>query len=74
MHVEVYLEYPEKNIGVKRLSSVISYDSTGKKIKDYQELIDNTEFTCSDGSDVKQEIKDYVALRIGVSTDIIEIK
>jgi hypothetical protein len=71
MHVEVYLEEPEKNQGVKRLSSVISYD--GKKIKNYQELIDNTEFPYIDGIAVRQEIKEYVALKLEVSINIINI-
>jgi len=73
MHVEIYLEFPEKNVGVHYLSSVISYNSKGEKIKDYQDLIDNTEFNYSDGSDVKSEIIDYVASKIGVSKEIIKI-
>lgn len=72
MYTEVYLEFPRELEGIVRLLSVISYDSKGNKIKDYQELIDNTEFHCED-NDYRSEIKEYVSLRTKISQDIIKI-
>lgn len=71
--VEVLLEEPDKNLGVKRLSSVISYDSKGNKLLDYQNLIDNTEFNYSDGNDVREEIKELIASRVGVDIEKINM-
>lgn len=71
MYVEVYLE--EKNSGVKRLESVISYDDQGNEIKNHQELIDNTDFPYSDGHDVRKEIQEYVSEKLAVPIDIVHI-
>jgi len=72
MHAEVYLEFPPSLEGIVRLLSVISYDSKGNKIKDYQELIDNADFHC-DNNDYRSEVKANVSLRTGISQDNIEI-
>lgn len=72
MLVEVYLEFPQNMVGIVRLRSVISYDKQGFKIKNYQELIDNTEFFCED-NDYRSEIIAYISTKIGVSQDNIKI-
>jgi hypothetical protein len=68
-NVKVYLDdnVPEYMEGIKRCGSVISEDENGDKIKDHQELIDNTEYHSAE-----ELIKD-VANRLGVSPDIVEI-
>jgi len=73
--VEIYLDdnVPEYMMGRYRIGSVISYDSKGNEIKNHQELVDNTEFDGCDGNDFRQEIIDYVALKLGVSKGIIKI-
>lgn len=72
MHVKVYLEFPEQLVGIVRLLSVKSYDSEGKEVTDYQELIDNTEFHCED-NDYREEIRTYVSSKTGISPENIEI-
>ncbi len=72
MYAKVYLEYPESLPGTVRLFSVISYAITGNKLKDYQDLIDNTDFF-TENNDYRSEIKAYVAKRTGINQDSIEI-
>ncbi len=71
MNVEVYLEFPENMIGVARIMSVISYDSNGDKIHDYQELVDNADFFCED-NDYRLEIKQYISSRVDIDENIIK--
>lgn len=61
---------PEYMDGIYRIGSVISYDNNDSIIKDHQELVDNTEFNNADGN-AKQEIVDYVALKLELNSDII---
>ncbi|WP_094607178.1 hypothetical protein SPSIL_058170 [Sporomusa silvacetica DSM 10669] len=72
-HVEVYLEAQENTTAIYRIHSVISYDSKDNEIKNYQELAYVDEFNGSDG-DYEQEVVDYVASKVGVDKDIVEIK
>lgn len=69
--VKICLESPQKNDGVDRIHSVISYDSKGKEIKNYQELAYNMDFFYSDDGNVKAEIINYVSVNSGVSKDKI---
>ena len=71
-YVEVYLEEPEKNLGIKRLCSVIAYNCRHHKIKDYQELIDNAEFHY-DENNVREEIRAYVSSKIGIKSAIVNV-
>lgn len=71
MYVEVYLE--EKNPQVKELESVISYNDQREEIKNHQELIDGTPFFYSDLIEVKEEIRAYVAEKLDVDIDIVQI-
>ena len=73
-YLEVYLESPDNTPGIYRISSAISYDSKNNEIKDHQELIDNTEFNGSGGSNFREEIKAYVAQKLKVNPDIIIIR
>jgi len=61
MYIEIYLEYPKDLLGICHIESVILYNGHGKKIKDYQELVDNHDFNYSDGEDVHIEVVNYVA-------------
>jgi hypothetical protein len=54
--------------GIIRASSIISEDKNGKKIKDYQDLIDNTEYYS------REELIEDIARRLKVKSSIIEIK
>jgi hypothetical protein len=68
--VQVHLDdnVPEYMAGVIRCGSVISEDEDGNKLKDHQELIDNTEFHS------EQELIEYVAKQLGVSPDAVGIE
>ncbi|MCO7231363.1 MULTISPECIES: hypothetical protein [unclassified Cobetia] len=59
---------PEYMSGIVRCLTVISEDEDGNEIKDYPELIDNTEYTN------REDLIEDVARRINVSTDIIDIE
>ena len=73
-YVEVYIDAPENTPGIYRIHSVISYDSKEKEIKKYHELAYSDEFNGSDGSNYEQKVIEYVASKLGVSKDIVEIK
>lgn len=65
--VEITLEQvPEYMTGVLRCESVRSYNEDDD-MTDHQELIDNMEFHS------ENELIQYVAKKLNVSTDIIEI-
>lgn len=68
-HVSVKLDddVPEYMEGIIRCGSVKSQDEDGKDLQDHKELIDNTEFRSED------ELISYVADRLRVSKDIVEI-
>lgn len=72
-YIEVYVNARENTPNIYRIHSVISYDSKGNEINNYQELAYNEEFNDSNGG-LEQEIIKYVASKIGVDTDVIEIK
>jgi hypothetical protein len=72
VHVEVSLEYPERMSGIARIESVISYDSEGEIIKNYQELV-NSEINFADGHDITHEVIEFVASETEVSKGDIEI-
>lgn len=69
-YVSVHLDedVPEYMNGVVRCGSVVSQDADGNDLQDHQELIDNAEFRS------ESELVRYVATKLGVSEDIVEVE
>lgn len=72
-YVEVYLDAPENTPGIYRIHSVTSYDINDKEIKNYPTLAYSCEFNDNDGG-FRQEIIEYVAIRVGVPKEAVGIK
>lgn len=70
--IVICLEAPQKNYGVDRIHSVTSYDTNGKKIREYPELAYERDFFSSDNGNTRLEIVEYVASKLKVSKDIIK--
>jgi hypothetical protein len=65
--IELSIEEPEETPGVYRVEYVMIYDEKDEKLHDDQDVVDNTEYHAH------HELVDALAIKYGVSKDIIDV-
>ncbi|WP_169091441.1 hypothetical protein [Paenibacillus sp. PL91] len=65
--IELSIEEPEETPGVYRVEYVMIYDDNDEKLHDDQDVVDNTEYHAH------HELVDALAIKYGVSKDIIDV-